>query len=88
MPILNFRAETRTPEGNSIAAPERLAQMGSVVPVTIAVSGEVQRSYLERGETPPDPIKGFALTDTGASMTCFDVHAAKKEGFHKLEFHE
>jgi len=84
MPILNFRAETRTPEGSGIAAPERLTQMGPIVPVTIAVPGEVQRSYPEGGETPSDPIKGFALIDTGASMTCFDVHAAKKGGLPQI----
>ena len=80
MPILNFRAEGKTQEGEVVSAPELLVNMGPLVPVTLNLPDEVQRTYIERGEQPPAPVRGFALIDTGASATCFDIDTAQNVG--------
>lgn len=38
------------------------------------------KSMTDRGESPPQPVTGFALIDTGASATCIDRKAAEKAG--------
>ncbi len=78
MPILNFRAEGKTQAGEVVPAPEALANLGPVVPVTLALPDDVQRAYVERGEQPPTPVNGLAMIDTGASATCFDTDAAQR----------
>ena len=84
MPILNFRTEGKDAAGNSVSTPEVLAKMGPIVPVVISVPDEVQRVLVERSEEPPNSVNGFALIDTGASATCFDIDAAEKVGLPKI----
>ena len=81
MPILNYRREVKTQAGKVVPAPEALANLGPVVPVTLTLSDDVQRAYIERGEQPPAPVNGFAMIDTGASTTCCDADAARRAGF-------
>ncbi len=80
MPILNFRAEGVTEKGDVRPAPELMAHLGPVVQVTIHVPEEVAQAYADRGETSPPPINGYAIIDTGATMTCFDAEAAQAAG--------
>ncbi len=80
MPILNYRAESRTEDGEVNPAPEGLAASGPILPVTITSSDEAMRSFGERGEQPPPPVNGYAMIDTGASITCFDETAARNAG--------
>ncbi|MCY4150630.1 MAG: hypothetical protein OXE94_00120 [Aestuariivita sp.] len=70
--------EARNASGDIVATPETLIEVGPSIPVVITVAEEVQQAYSDRGETPPEPVNGFALIDTGASVTCFDVDAAQK----------
>ena len=38
------------------------------------------KSLHAKGETPPKPVVGFALIDTGAGSTCIDREAATQAG--------
>lgn len=77
MPILNIRikANLRDKNGCEIAAPDNfgLKKYGPRIQVTLfppAIEGEPQ------GE----PVAGYGLIDTGASVTCVDRQAAEKAG--------
>ena len=50
---------------------------GPVVQVTVSVEQNIAQQLLQSGTTLPPPITGFALIDTGASMTCIDDEAAQ-----------
>ena len=80
MPTLNFRAEVKDHEGNTIAAPTGLAQSGPLLPVTLMVSDSHRQMLVQRGEPAPNAINGFALVDTGASATCVDQETADGAG--------
>ena len=84
MPILNSRMEAINAAGDIVAAPEKLIGVGPSIPVVITVTEEVQQAYSDGGKTPPEPVNGFALIDTGASVTCFDVDAAQKAGLPQI----
>jgi len=80
MPILNIKAEGRSQNGGAVPAPDALASLGPVIPVTLTLSEEAQRAYVERGESPPAGVSGLAMIDTGATATCIDVDAARRAG--------
>ena len=84
MPILNSRAEGVTEKGDVRPAPEFMVRLGPVVQVTIHVPDDVAQAYADRGETSPPPNNGYAIIDTGATTTCFDVEAAKAAGLPQI----
>lgn len=81
MPILNIRAEARAADGEQRPSPEMLATDGPIVPVTLTLTEETSRAYVERGESLPEPVSGFAMIDTGATRTCLDEASARRAGF-------
>ncbi len=80
MPILNSRTEGRNDNGDPVPAPEGLARLGAIIPVTLTPSDDALKAYTVRGESPPPAVNGFAMIDTGASTTCFDARAAQEAG--------
>ena len=64
-------------DGKTLPNPELLISMGPVIPVTLHLPDQSQQALVDRGEQPPAPVSGFALIDTGAVTTCFDVDAAR-----------
>ncbi|MYD99825.1 MAG: hypothetical protein F4Y03_00915 [Alphaproteobacteria bacterium] len=80
MPILNSRIEGKNRNGDVIPAPDTLLSLGPVIPVTLTLSDEAQKAYVERGESPPAGVSGFAMIDTGATATCIDIDAANQAG--------
>ena len=76
MPILNFRAETTT-EGKTLPAPSVFRDRGPIVPVELMVSDAHQEVLKQQQNPIPDPMKGFALIDTGALSTCLDISTAE-----------
>ena len=80
MPILNYSAGGKTQAGGVIPAPDLLANIGPVIPVTLTLPDNAQRAYIGRGQQPPAPISGTAMIDTGATATCFDTNAAQRAG--------
>lgn len=82
MPILNSRlqAESRDADGNIISVSPELAlqQLGPRLQLTLAPLDEHVKVIAGKGEAIPQPVSGFALIDTGASITCIDRGAAEQ----------
>ena len=80
MPILHIQAggQGKTAGGGVVQLPPAivLAQRGPVVPVVVTAAEPLVSQLLQQGITPPEPVAGAALIDTGASTTCVDDDAA------------
>ena len=57
-----------------------LRRFGPRAQVTLSPLEDQNKFFADKGETPPTPIVGFALIDTGASSPCVDREAAEKAG--------
>ena len=77
MPVLNIKisADAVDQEGNKVDFPEGfgLKHLGPRVQVTLFAPPI-------EGETGPPPVTGFAMIDTGASVTCVDRQLAENAG--------
>ena len=84
MPILTFslNAEAQTPDGKTIPLPPKISlqQKGPLVQVGLTIEQSFAQALAQQGKTVPAPITGWALIDTGASVTCIDDAAATKLG--------
>lgn len=82
MPILHVQlsAQARTPQGQIVPVPPPvvLQQRGPCVQVTVGLAQIIVNQILQQGKTPPQPISGMALIDTGATSTCIDETAAQR----------
>lgn len=85
MPILNSRTEIQVnaKDGNPVVLSPTLVlrQFGPRVVITLTPLEAQLRTFADRGESPPTPVTGWALIDTGASVTCVDRSAAENAGF-------
>lgn len=76
MPILHtqYEGEIEQPDGTKVAVPPPFAllQQGPVVQVVFGVAQALATQLTQHGHTLPNPTAGFALVDTGASVTCID----------------
>ena len=57
-----------------------LQTLGPRVQLTISPLEPHIKALSDKGETPPPPVTGWGLIDTGASATCVDRAAAEKAG--------
>lgn len=57
-----------------------LLQMGPLLQVAISVTPEHAKRLSHDGAKPPDPITGYALIDTGASITAVDEGVCQQLG--------
>src|SRR5688572_27509540 len=84
MPILNaqFAGARKDKDGNDIQLrpAEALVGRGPVLQVTIGLAQPLAQQLQQQGQTVPTPTTGWALIDTGASMTCIDDAAAQAIG--------
>src|SRR4030066_536105 len=84
MPILHiqFNVPGKAPDGSPIALPGKqgLHARGPVVQVAVGTMSAVVQEIAQQGASVPGPVTGFALIDTGASITCIDEAAAKTIG--------
>jgi len=55
-------------------SPDVFAQSGPIIPIQIQIPLVLSQSYPKAGTLIPAPVQGFALIDTGASIT--SVHEA------------
>jgi hypothetical protein len=82
--ILNARidAKTKDRQGNvkPIHPKVALQNVGPSVQVILVPLEAQLRSIADNGGTPPQPVSGRALIDTGASITCVDAEAARQAG--------
>jgi predicted aspartyl protease len=84
VPILTFQlaGQAQTPDGKTIAvAPAGMLQRrGPVIQVSITAEESIAKNLAQLGKTLPPPKAGWALIDTGASVTCVDDQAARDLG--------
>ena len=82
MPILNTRVTTHGKDQHVEPLPSHigLQQTGPRVHITISPLEGQLKSAADKGETPTTPVVGWALIDTGASLTCIDRKTAEKAG--------
>lgn len=82
MPILNlhYGGEGVTSKGKKIKIPPRviLRERGPLIQVAVSHEQNIAAELTKQGETLPNPISGFALIDSGASITCIDNEVAQK----------
>jgi predicted aspartyl protease len=75
---IQFGAQGKTADGGVVQLPPGLVleQRGPVVQVVVMAAEPLVTQLLQQGITPPEPVPGLALIDTGASITCVDDDAA------------
>jgi predicted aspartyl protease len=62
-----------------------LQQRGPIVQVSITTEENIAKSLAQQGKILPPPKAGWALIDTGASVTCVDDQAAKDLGLPVID---
>jgi predicted aspartyl protease len=73
-------AHGKDQHGEPIPSHIGLQQTGPRVHITISPLEGQLKSSADKGETPTIPVVGWALIDTGASLTCIDRKTAEKAG--------
>ncbi len=64
--------------------PAVLAQIGPVVPIQIEVPQALNKQLTAAGQPVPAPITGYALIDTGATMSAVDTSVIQKLGVNPV----
>jgi predicted aspartyl protease len=65
-------------------SPEHLRNVGPRLPVEIAIPDTLATALSQKGETLPAPVSGYALFDTGASITGIDEEVLKQLGLNPI----
>ena len=78
MPIYNFTVQG--PGGNP--NPQAFASVGPVIAVQIEVPAPLAAQFQQQQQPPPPPAVGFALIDTGASITCAEETVLARLGIN------
>jgi predicted aspartyl protease len=81
MPSITFHlaGQAQKPDGKPVLLPPPIAlqQRGPVIQVSVMVEENIAKTLAQQGQQVPQPKTGWALIDTGASVTCIDEQAAK-----------
>lgn len=89
MPLLTvqFSGQAQAPDGKTIPLPPPVAlqQRGPVLQVSLTVAESVAKALAQQGQPLPPPRTGWALIDTGASVTCIDDQAAQELGLPAID---
>lgn len=72
MPIHNKFFLRKKPDGTVDFHPGPLHVQGPILPIEVHVPSILAAYFSERNETPPAPVAGLALIDTGATNSCVD----------------
>lgn len=82
MPILNiqYNGHGQAPNGAQIPIPPQiiLKDRGPLIQVSVSIAQTFAVQLTQQGQSLPNPITGFALIDTGASMSCIDNNVAQQ----------
>ena len=77
MPIYNRRfLETKT----RVPSPLHLEQVGPRLPVIVAIPEKLKQYLSSKNKSVPKPVRGYALVDTGASVTAVDEDTISEMG--------
>lgn len=90
MPLLHIepRAEILGFDGKLRVTPPSVALQwqGPTAQVAIHLSAVASQELANRGKMLPAPIVGEALIDTGSTLSCIDVEAARELGLKPIDF--
>jgi len=82
MPLFEYQyvGEARLPDGRIVRLPPArgLWEKGPVLQVAISVTNELTAKLASEGKHAPQPVTGFALIDTGASLTAVDETVCRR----------
>ena len=81
MPILNWHYPGQAPPATAQAA---LASLGPRVQIQANMHPAVQKSLADANLPIPSPVGGFALIDTGATISAIDIAAAAQLGLKSI----
>lgn len=74
MPTFNsFQFEQKPGSNETRLSPKGLAVTGPIIQVQIEIPTALAKALQAASQQIPNPIEGFALVDTGASITAVDV---------------
>ena len=89
MPILHIQlgAQAKTSDGKTAQVPPGVALQlrGPIVQVNVTIEESAGKGLLAQGKSLPTPKSGYALIDTGATLTCIDEQAAKDLGLPVID---
>ena len=71
-------------EGRGPILPEHLARVGPRLPVQIGIPEKLASLHADTGVEIPAPTEGYALFDTGASVTCADENILQSLGLEPV----
>lgn len=84
MPIIHLQmnAQRKAPDGSNVQIPSQqvLLSHGPRLQVNVTVISTVAQQVVQQGGVLPSPVSGYALIDTGATITCIDDAIAKQIG--------
>ena len=69
------------PSSNKLG-PDNLAKDGPRIDVEVSITTELQQYFQSKNLPVPAPVKGMALIDTGATISCIDDTIASKLGIN------
>lgn len=72
MPVYRFQFNRPNEKNIPSPDPEALRSTGPCIPVVIAIPSALARRFEREDRLIPDPEHGYAMVDTGASMTSVD----------------
>ncbi|HXE63245.1 MAG TPA: retroviral-like aspartic protease family protein [Bryobacteraceae bacterium] len=89
MPIFHTQIQGQgvQPNGQTVNLPPPILmqQRGPVAQVSVGIAQVYAQSLTAAGTPVPAPVSGWALIDTGASMTCIDDAIAQKLGLPAID---
>lgn len=89
MPILHTQSggEALSPNGTRIqlTGSQALSIRGPIIEVSVGIEQSAGAGLLQSGQQLPTPRTGWALIDTGASITCVDDKAARELGLPVID---
>ena len=85
MPIFNSFHRQQTPGPGGQAAPLALLTFGPFIPVQIEAPSVLVSQLEAEGRQLPTPVPGFALIDTGATLTAIDETAIAQLGVQPID---
>lgn len=89
MPHINiqYQGKIQNPDGTTQDVPGGIGLQaeGPRVQVTIHVSQPIANALQSSGKQLPKPQVGMGMIDTGASVTCVDLGAAKAMGLSEID---
>ncbi len=76
---IQLAGQGSSPDGKSIQVPPVVAlqQRGPIIQVSVGLEQGMAKAITQQGKSVPAPRIGYALIDTGASLSCIDEQVAK-----------